>query len=182
MPKRQVFFSFRYMIDAWRASQVRNMGKVSDSSTFSDNDWEEVREKSSAAIEAWINDEMKMRSCVIVLIGEATQGRKWINYEIKHAWEKGKGIVGIYIHGLKDEDGDQSTKGDNPFEDFCIDKKMNYIGQHSRPLDANEVNLSEVVKTYDPPYKMSYNVYSYIEENISDWIEEAIDIRNRYPK
>ena len=46
MAKRQVFFSFEYGKDAWRASQVRNMGKVSDSSTFSDNDWEEVKNKS----------------------------------------------------------------------------------------------------------------------------------------
>ena len=40
---RQVFFSFHYMRDVWRASMVRNMGKVDKSSTFSDNDWEEVR-------------------------------------------------------------------------------------------------------------------------------------------
>ena len=44
--KGQVFFSFEYNKDAWRASQVRNMGKVDESSTFSDNDWEEVKEKS----------------------------------------------------------------------------------------------------------------------------------------
>ena len=42
MAKRQVFFSFRYLYDNWRAGQIRNMGKVSDNSTFSDNDWEEV--------------------------------------------------------------------------------------------------------------------------------------------
>lgn len=28
MAKRQVFFSFEYNKDAWRASQVRNMGKA----------------------------------------------------------------------------------------------------------------------------------------------------------
>ena len=43
---RQVFFSFEYSKDVWRAAQVRNMGKVSNSSTFSDNDWEEVKDKS----------------------------------------------------------------------------------------------------------------------------------------
>ena len=48
MAKRQVFFSFEYNKDAWRASQVRNMGKVDNSSTFSDNDWEEVKEKTDA--------------------------------------------------------------------------------------------------------------------------------------
>lgn len=36
--KRQVFFSFHYNRDSWRASQVRNMGKVDGNSTFSDND------------------------------------------------------------------------------------------------------------------------------------------------
>ena len=38
MGKRQVFFSFHYNNDNWRAGQIRNMGKVDSSSTFSDND------------------------------------------------------------------------------------------------------------------------------------------------
>ena len=182
MPKRQVFFSFRYLYDVWRASQVRNMGKVSNDSTFSDNDWEEVKEKSDDRIKRWINDEMQKRSCVIVLIGEHTQGRKWINYEIEQAWRKGKGIVGIYIHGLEDSSGKQSEKGKNPFRDFCVDETINYIAHHEDPADFNEVNLAQVIKAYDTPYLSSKNVYGYIQEHITDWIEEAITIRNRYPK
>ena len=54
MAKRQVFFSFEYNKDSWRASQVRNMGKVDSNSTFSDNDWEAVKEKSDAKIKEWI--------------------------------------------------------------------------------------------------------------------------------
>ena len=54
--KRRVFFSFEYKKDAWRASQVRNMGQVDGSSMFSDNDWEEVRNKSEAAIKKWIDE------------------------------------------------------------------------------------------------------------------------------
>ncbi len=49
MAKRQVFFSFQYEPDNWRASMVRNMGKVDNSSSFSDNDWETVRKKSDSA-------------------------------------------------------------------------------------------------------------------------------------
>lgn len=182
MPKRQVFFSFRYLYDAWRASQVRNMGKVSNDSTFSDNDWEEVKEKTSEKIEKWINDEMKKRSCVIVLIGEHTQGRKWINYEIKQAWKAGKGIVGIYIHGLENAAKQQAKKGKNPFKDFCVDKKINYIAQHEDPADPNEINLASVIKAYDTPYLSSKYVYGYIKDHIEEWIEEAIEIRNKYPK
>lgn len=50
MSKRQVFFSFEYNKDCWRASQVRNMEKVDYSSTFSDNDWEEVKSKNDSEI------------------------------------------------------------------------------------------------------------------------------------
>lgn len=181
MAKRQVFFSFRFLYDAWRAGQVRNMGKVSDDSTFSDNDWETVRSNSPDAIEKWIKDQLKMRSCVVVLIGEHTQGRKWINYEIEQAWKAGKGIVGIYVHGLKDKDGEQAQKGKNPFEDFCIDTTFNYIAHRHDPADGNEKNLAKIVKAYDTPYLASSNVYNYIKDNIEAWIEEAIEIRNRYP-
>lgn len=38
--KRQVFFSFYYDRDNWRASEVRNMGAVDNNSYFCDNKWE----------------------------------------------------------------------------------------------------------------------------------------------
>ena len=78
MAKRRVFFSFEYRKDAWRASMVRNMGKVDNSSTFSDNDWEEVKWKSDTAIKKWIDDQMTMRSCIVVLIGATTSTRRWV--------------------------------------------------------------------------------------------------------
>lgn len=85
MAKRQVFFSFHYNNDSWRAAQVKNMGKVSDSSTFSANEWEEVKEKSDSKIKDWIDGQMVKRSCLVVLIGKNTANRKWINYEINKA-------------------------------------------------------------------------------------------------
>lgn len=100
---RQVFFSFEYNKDVWRASQIRKMNVVSKSSTFSDNDWETVKSKSEASIKKWINEQMAMRSCIVVLIGKTTSTRKWVKYEIEKAYELKKGIVGIYIHGLKNE-------------------------------------------------------------------------------
>jgi hypothetical protein len=84
------------------------MGKVDNSSQFSDNDWEEVKEKTDAKIKEWIESQFDKRTCLVVLIGEHTSGRKWIKYEIERAYELGKGIVGVYIHGLKDSDEEQS--------------------------------------------------------------------------
>ena len=126
MAKRQVFFSFEYLKDNWRAGQVRNMGKVSQSSTFSDNDWEEVKYKSDAKIKEWIDLQLSMRSCLVVLIGSTTSTRKWVKYEIQKAYELNKGIVGIYVHNLKD--------------------KMDEVGMQFKPIDDAQ-EFDEVYKT-----------------------------------
>lgn len=163
--KRQVFFSFEYNKDNWRAAQVRNMDKVSNGSTFSDNDWEEVKKKSDLAIKRWINSEMEKRSCIVVLIGATTSSRKWVKYEIEKAYELGKGIVGIYIDRLKDRDGKQTTKGNNPFYNVFTD-------------DGHR--LSSYVEAYDSPFVTSTYVYDDIKENISDLIERAINNSGTY--
>lgn len=38
----------------------------------------------------------------IVLIGEHTHERPWVNYEIRSAYMQGKKIIGVYMHGCKD--------------------------------------------------------------------------------
>jgi len=182
MAKRQVFYSFHYANDSWRASQVRNIGVIEGNTPCSSNEWEEVKRKGDQAISNWIDTNMRNRSCVIVLIGTDTAYRKWIKYEIQHAWKEGKGVVGVYIHGLKNYLGQQSEKGNNPFEQFCIDKTFNYIVEQENPADNNEINLSKICKAYDTPYISSEYVYGFIKDNIEDWIEEAITIRNKYPK
>ena len=164
MAKRQVFFSFEYNKDAWRASQVRNMGKVDNSSTFSDNDWEEVKEKTDAKIREWIDNQMAKR--LVVLIGATTSGRKWINYEIEKAYELNKGIVGIYIHGLKDKNGNQTTKGSNPFYNILIGK--------------NKERLSKYVECYESFHLTSTYVYDDIKNNIEQLIEDAISNAGTY--
>ena len=158
---RKVFFSFHFKNDCWRTGQVRNIGVIEGNKPISDNDWEEVRKKGDREVEKWIDDQLKGKSCIVVLIGEKTADRKWIKYEIKKAWELKKGIVGIKVHNLKDSEGNQSYEGRNPFEDFKVGEKK----------------LSSIVKVYNPAFKVSTNVYSHIEKNIEDWIEEAINIR-----
>ena len=159
MAKRQVFFSFEFNKDVWRAAQVRNMGKVSNNSTFSDNDWEEVKSKSDADIRKWIDEQMSYRSCLVVLIGKTTSNRKWVKYEIEKAYELDKGIVGIYIDKLKDKDGNQTNKGNNPFYDIYTN------GGNS---------LSEYVTCFDSKYSSSQYVYEDIFDNIEELIENAL--------
>jgi hypothetical protein len=159
---RKVFFSLHYKPDCWRASQVRNMGTLEGNEPVSDNDWEEVTASGDAAIEAWIKTQMSNRSCAVVLIGNKTSERKWVKYEIATAWNANKGVVGIYVHNLKDDAKVQAAKGANPLDRISVEG----------------VKLSTIAKAYDPPFTTSTNVYNHIKENIEEWVEEAITIRN----
>ena len=130
-------------------------------SPASDNDWEAITEGGDAAIEEWIAEQMHARSCVIVLVGANTAKRKWIKYEIKKAWNAGKGLVGIYVNKLKDANGDTSTKGTNPFASFTV----------------GGTPMTQLVKCHTPSGRTSTDVYADIADNIETWIEDAIEAR-----
>ena len=166
MTKRQVFYGFHYKPDNWRAAQVRNIGAVEGNQAASDNDWETIKNGGEIAIKRWINDQMKYRSCTIVLVGADTADRKWINYEIIKAWDEDKGVVGIYIHGLKNKEGRIAQKGKNPFD---------YIGYGNTGK-----KLSAIVSCYDPQGIDSKGKYDWISRHLSNAVEEAIRIREQY--
>ena len=66
---RKVFFSFHYVPDNWRASQVRQIGSIEGNQAISDNDWEKVTKAGDLAIKNWIAGQMSGKSCEVVLIG-----------------------------------------------------------------------------------------------------------------
>lgn len=155
MTKRNVFYSFHFDNDVMRVQQVRNMGVVEGNTPVSPNSWEEVKKKGSPAIKNWINDNMKGKSCVIVLIGTETHKRPWVEYEIKKAWEDGKGIFGIYVHNLNCPNNGKCTKGVNPFDAITFKRGDTVI----------------VPKVYDPK---SSDAYNDIANNLTDWVDAAI--------
>lgn len=87
---RRAFFSFHYQRDAWRASQVRNIGVVEGNPSASDNKWEEVKRGGDVAIRRWIDEQLTWLSCTIVLMGAETASRQWVKYEIEKSWNDGK--------------------------------------------------------------------------------------------
>ena len=141
------------------------MGVVEGNQPASDNDWETITGGGDDKIKKWIADQLTGRSCAVLLIGTNTANRKWINYEIISAWDGSKGVLGVYIHNLKDLQGNQSIKGNNPFD---------YIAYGSTGK-----KLSSIVKTYDPPHSDSKAVYAYIKDNLADWIETAVSVRSQ---
>lgn len=156
MARRPVFLSFCYKDDVTRVQQIRNMGTVLEGQPLlSANEFEIIKRKGDAAIKNWIDDQLKYKQCLIVLIGKNTADRFWVQYEIKTAHEKGMPMFGIYIHNLKGLTG-VSSKGSNPF-DKVLGTNHNY-------------------KCYDPMHLDcdGFRAYNNIEQNIESWIESAI--------
>jgi hypothetical protein len=162
--RRRCFYSFHYKEDCQRAAQIRQIGSIEGSRPATDNTWEQVKRGGDAAIQRWINTEIDGRSCTVVLIGAQTANRKWINYEIVQSWNERKGLVGIYVHGIKNLRGELSYMGRNPFE-------FVKHGPSQRPL-------SSIVKCYNPAGVTSKERYGWIARYLSDAVEEAIRIRN----
>lgn len=162
---RRCFYSFHYEPDSWRASTVRQIGAIEGNQPASDNDWETLAHgpNHDERIQRWIAEQMKGRTCTIVLVGSGTANRKWINHEIIKSWNEGLGVVGIRIHGLKNRLGETSSMGGNPFD---------YIthGPSQKPL-------SSIVKCYNPGGNTSQERYAWISQHLSNAVEEAIRIR-----
>lgn len=162
---RKCFYSFHFKPDNWRAATVRSIGVIEGNTPASDNDWEAIASgpDKDEKIKRWIAGQMQGKSCEIVLVGSETANRKWINYEIVKAWNDGLGVVGIYIHGLKNHEGLTSAKGANPFDHITH-------GPTKKPL-------STIVKCYNPGGPDSKERYNWICKHLANAVEEAITIR-----
>jgi hypothetical protein len=154
--KRQVFYSFHFDKDVMRVQQIRNIGVIEGNTPVSPNDWEQVRRNGENAVKKWIDDNMKYKNCVVVLIGSETANRRWVDYEIRKAWGDGKALLGIYIHNLKDPKTGVCNQGANPFDNITLN---------------NGRKLSSFVQCYNP---YSFDAYNDIARNLESWAENAI--------
>jgi hypothetical protein len=114
---RRVFFSFHYQRDIWRVNQIRNAHIVEGTAAAGFQDaslWEEARRQGDDAIKRLVNKGLEGTTVTVVLIGTETFKRKYVNYEIDKSIERGNGVLGVFIHNIKDKDGRTSTKGTIP--------------------------------------------------------------------
>lgn len=155
---RRVFFSFHYENDVWRANIVRNSWVTkpdTEAAGFVDAaDFEEVKRGGDTAIKRWIDKQLEGTSVTVVLIGSDTSNREYVKYELQKSYSKGNGMLGIYIHQLKDRNGNTSSKGSNMF------------GEIGKDSSGNPVYFSSDYPCYD---WVDNNGYS----NLGSWIEAA---------
>lgn len=114
---RKVFFSFDFGRDAWRVAKVRNSNVISslDKTPFYDKaQWEAIKAKGDDAIKAWIDSQLSGTSVTVVLIGHKTSTRRWVKYEIAESIRLGKGLMGVNINKIKDQNQATDEPGANP--------------------------------------------------------------------
>jgi len=155
---RRAFFSFYYKKDVSRANQVRNSWVTKDdkeAAGFTDAAaFEEVEKGGDAAIKKWIDDQLSGTSVTVVLIGSETNERDYVKYELQKSYEKGNGMLGIYIHQCKDLSGKTDTKGSNHFGEIGKDDAGNAVY-----------------------FSVAYTCYDWVDDdgytNMGKWIEAA---------
>lgn len=163
---RRVFFSFHYERDVWRVNQVRNSNVIQGPDIEEDGyidsaSWEQLKKQGDDAIEEWIDEQLTNTSVTVVLIGTETHDRDWVHYEIEQSIADGKGLLGIRIHNIRDDDSSTDARGPDPLDD------------HSVPFTDG---TSRTASNY-------YNTYDWVlddgGDNIGSWIEEAAQLAGR---
>jgi len=153
---RRVFFSFCYKRDIGRIGQIRNSWVTMDTKGFTDAaNWESIKRQGEQSVKRWIDAQLDSTSVTVVLIGAETSISKWVKYEIAKSVEDGKGVLGIYIHNVKDfRTGLTDYRGHNPLDELSLQQ------------NGRSVLLSEIYPTYEW-------INDDGQRNIVKWIEEA---------
>jgi hypothetical protein len=100
-------------------------------------EWEEVKRSGDESIKRWINRQMDGASVTCVLVGTKTASRRYVQYEIRKSQERRMGLLGVYIHNLKDPSGTIAMMGANPFHQFIV------------TTPTGQRTLSSLIATYD---------------------------------
>jgi hypothetical protein len=155
------FVSFHYQRDHWRVQQILRMGALEGQEEIPAQNWEAVKARGRAAVEAWIDEEMNYKQAVIVMIGAETADREFVKYEIKRAWAMKKPLLGIRIHGLKNSNGNTDSAGPDPFLQFGFSNSTNTFANYVPVFDP-----ADYVSSSNPD---STDIYAAIQENITSW-------------
>lgn len=155
---RHVFYSLHYDADRSRVAPILNSAALIANTEAKPAEWDKIKRSGEFAIKRWLEQQLKGRSCTVVLIGAATASRPWVQYEIKRSHELGLGLLGIHVHALKDTKGRQTTKGANPFE----------------VPESGLGSFAARVPVFDPPGTDSKLAYRHVADNMARWAEEAV--------
>lgn len=114
---RRVYFAFHFENDIWRVNQVRNSNVAAGpilAGFFDHSEYAEAKKKGEDEIKRRIRAKLRGTSVTVVLIGTETAHRAYVKYEIAQSIRRMNGLLGVYIHHLKDQHGMPSPRGPEP--------------------------------------------------------------------
>lgn len=152
---RRAFFSFHYQRDVSRAMVVRNSWLTQDreAAGFFDGSLEEkAKREGDEAVQRLINSGLNNTSVTVVLIGAETATRRWVTYEIQQSYDRGNGMLGIYVHNIAGFNRLTDVPGANPFANLA--------------LRGSGTLLSTLYPVYDWVRNNGYL-------NLGNWVEQA---------
>lgn len=118
-------------------------------------EFEKVKRQGEQAVHNWIDKQLEGTSVTVVLIGADTLNRPFVQYEVCQSIQRNNGVIGVYIHGIRDMITKQtSSRG----------IAHTIIGRYS---DGRPAYFDEVCDgIYDYTTQDGYN-------NLGTWIEFA---------
>lgn len=155
---RRVFFSFHYQNDINRSMTVRNswVTQGKEAAGFIDKaEFEQIKRQGNNAVHRWIDKQLEGTSVTVVLIGEETLNRPFVQYEICKSLERGNALIGVKIHSIKDMRTLRTSYSGNTHS---------IIGYYGNQLPAYFDDLCDGI--YDYIFDDGYN-------NLGGWIESA---------
>jgi hypothetical protein len=156
---RHVFYSLHYDGDRSRVGGIFASKTLVSQLEAKPAEWDKIRRSGELAFKRWLEQQLKGRSCTVVLIGAQTASRPLVQYEIKHSRELKLALFGVRVHPLKDARGQSSSQGANPFEDPACG-----LG-----------DLGSQIPVFEAPETDSKLAQRYIVENLADWAELAAE-------
>lgn len=114
----RVYFSFHYTADRDRARAaaerwLREPG--ADATAFIPRPViERMIQAGVPAIYRWIDEAIRMADATVVLVGAATAGRHFVEYELASTIRQGKPLLGVRVHDVPDAAGATVAPGPSP--------------------------------------------------------------------
>ncbi len=198
---RYTFFSFSYDdVKNFKVNVVRNSWLLNHSeATFVDGSiWEKEKTKSPTVIKNLIDNGLHRTSVTAVLIGDDTANRRWVNFEIVKSFDRGNGILGVYLNRIRGKHQVISAKGQNPLDRLLFQisedgKKIRFYELINRSWkvyeDLPEINNKKSNTLYfedgwfsndfGKSFRFSdkFETYCWINDeghkNFSSWVDDA---------